>query len=258
MPRLARPFAREWSTPGGPLSPIPYVDFEFDLVDDQIPAPWVGPAMEPNLSQGVRAIHEGRLHESGQETGFALAQAVLRHLPNAAPGKRLMTRLATCYSSLPPRASINHLTALPSRPVSPAAGIRLIASLPRGEVARYLRQVKWQGDVDCLNSTLDAFAPYATQVDFDLNLNDDDAGDRISFYHDARPPRLRDSHLALILDRLATRDCVPATFVQALREWFGKVQTKSDRGLTLKIGLRNNGEIEAKAYLSGRLIMEER
>lgn len=240
-----RAFLERWATPGDSLERLPFVELEFDLGRDRDDhgldhaggevTPWIGPANEPLVRQGVAAIAASKRGLPVDAwASYQLAIAVVEAL--GLPSASWRDRIHACFAALPPSGCVNHLTVLDARPGAGNSGVRMIASLPRFEVTRYLRAVGFSGRVEHVHELLDRYAPHQGQVDLDVDLRIDDASDRIGIYSEFIAPRVRNSSLRSRLEALAEDGLVSPATLTELQRWIEHVDGRLSRALTFKIG----------------------
>lgn len=236
---------------GGAVARIPFVELEYDLRDDAIPLPWIGPAIEPRAAEGVAAVlaSHGALPPSDW-VSLRAAHAVLERLGVSAA--RWHARLETAFVALPEDGLINHLTWGGARPGGPPGGdaIRFIASVPRPAASGYLQRLGWRGDAESLFRWIRRWFTFAPRIDLDVDLDLDGASAKTAAYLSFPAPRLRDSALVELLDRLVDDGVITSAAREALRGWVDEVEGRTDRILTMKVVL-DAGRVRAKAYLEG-------
>ncbi|NUP14090.1 MAG: hypothetical protein HOW73_49285 [Polyangiaceae bacterium] len=241
-----RRFLERWEDPNDPLAPIPFVEIEYDLDGDDA-EPWIGPAIEPLLRRGVRAIHEARMGRPVHDwMSYRLAAAFLETFTSDSEAWK--RRAMECFEALPGLGCINHFTLLDLRPERPTPGMRMIVSLPRPALRRYLERVGWAGDISGFDATVDRFTPGADRVDFDLDVRSSDTSARAAFYVEFRAPRAKSSVLAGLLDALEADSNAAGAPIDALRRWVARVDARASRVLTMKLTLERE-KTRVKAYL---------
>jgi hypothetical protein len=244
-------FFEAWSKHDGPLSLLPYIELEYDIVDD-LGEPWIGPAVEPSVALGPMGIYRASKETPCYKVQRAMiSKAVLENLPIAPPSRPLVERLEGMYEALPEMGFINHMSALNARPSNPAReGIRLILSIPRHALGDYLTAIDWRGRIERIEEEINWFKPYAARVSFDLNIKEDSGGDTIAIYNEFIAPRDANSYLGDSINALHNAGYLSNSEKDAIRHWVRVSDGRLDRALTFKLGWKGDEAARAKLYLS--------
>lgn len=247
-PRVRR-FLQRWADKKDVLSAIPYLELEIDLdpAREAPPSTWIGPTIEPRRHGSLADLVRDRGELSPREwPSYRLAMEVAAEGGlTSGPWRK---RLDVAFRALPRSGSIHHFAAFDTR--GHGAGVRLIVSLPRYDVERYLRGVGFLGRIAAVTELLDAVVPFEGQVDLDINLGLVDAGERTATYIEMIAPRRVSSRYQATMDVLERWCGVPKAQLDALDAWVGRVDGSTARELSIKIGFAK--EHFAKAYLQAR------
>ncbi len=248
-PRIAR-VAATWARPDHPLHDAPFIEFEFDLPEFAM-MPWVGPAVEPRLRDGARAIQATRDFRSGGHAAvsplFDAALALDGTLP-LTPGSR--ARVVDAVQRLPRFGVIGQIARLDGRAARPREGVRLFASMPRSAFASYFAALDYR-HARSLLAIIDDLKPHTTWLDFDFGVHEGEVEPTFGWYVEFRGPRVIASELRRTVECLvAERMCRYGTAASLMR-WMSAVDARQDRVLTVKFVLDpSHGDVRAKLYLS--------
>jgi len=245
LPRSIVCFLTTWLRAKGPLSRVPYVELEQDIVNGE-PLQWVGPATRPNFRQGGDTTSS---NEQDYETGIA----VLRALPDWPPPNDILAQLRSFMAGLPPGARLNMMSSLGARGFGPRAGLRLILSGPR-EVALQLAALH-QPNHARAEQLLSRYSEAC--IGFDLELVAGGVDDYFAFYRRFSNPDWSDAELRVFLDRALGDGLI----TRAELHGFGRLLSAAGQAhsasaplqghlaLTFKLALRDNAAVRLKAYV---------
>jgi len=255
VPRSTVCFLTAWLRSKGPLSRVPYVELEQDIVNGE-PLQWVGPATRPNFRDGGET-------SSSNEQDYATGLAVLRALPDWPPPNAVLAQFRSFIEQLPAGTRLNMMSSLGARGLGPRAGLRMILSGPRA-VALRLAALNEHNRVRA-EQLLSRYSQ-ETSIGFDLELVADGTDDYFAFYCRFSNPDWSDAALRAFLDRalgdrLLTREELQG--FRALLSAAGQGHSASpaplkhslplsSRGhlaLTFKLALRENAPARLKAYV---------
>ena len=245
VPRSTVCFLTAWLRAKGPLSRVPYVELEQDIVNGE-PLQWVGPATRPNFRHGGDTT-------SSNEQDYETAIAVLRALPDWPPPHAVLAQFRSFIERLPLGTRLNMMSSLGARGFGPRAGLRMILSGPR-EVALQLAALNQQNH----SRAEQLLSRYShANIGFDLELVADGVDDYFAFYRRFSNPDWSDADLRVFLDRalgdsLLTREELHG--FRTLLSTAGQTHSASPAlqghlALTFKLALRDNAPVRLKAYV---------
>jgi hypothetical protein len=232
-----------WLRSGGPLSRVPYVELEQDIVNGE-PLQWVGPATRPNF-------RHGRDTSSTSEQDYETGIAVLRALPDWPPPNGILARFR-----------LNMMSSLGARGFGPRAGLRMILSGPR-EVALHLAALNEYNHARA-EQLLSRYAQ--TRIGFDLELVAHGVDDYFAFYRRFSNPHWSDAGLRVFLDQalgdhlltreelqgfqgLLSTDLRGRSAAAPLQGHLAPPGPAGHLALTFKLALRENTAARLKAYV---------
>jgi hypothetical protein len=250
LPPEVRRFLRHWGARSSPIEAVPFVEFEFDLPDCAA-TPWIGPAVEPLLRSGPRAVQRQRdLREQRSEAAPALPLEVLDLLGDAPLDPPTRRRVVQALTELPRWGLIGQLARLDGRPSGPREGVRMFLSIPRAECQRYLDRLEWPGSWSALDRRISDISPRATWLDLDFGIHRGQLELRLGYYVEFRGPRAQDSQLRAMLDLIRAGLPRSEDAVRAIGAWAASTDGRQDRVLTFKFSLHPELETRMKVYFS--------
>ena len=254
IPRSTICFLTAWLRSKGPLSRVPYVELEQDIVNGE-PLQWVGPATRPNFREGGDTTST---NEQDHDTGVA----VLRALPDWPPPGVVLAQFRLFMEQLPAAVRLNMMSSLGARGFGPRAGLRMILSGPR-ETALQLAALSEQnhGRAEYLLSRYSL-----ASIGFDLELVADGVDDYFAFYRRFSNPDWFDADLRVFLDRALGDGLLTRAELQGFSELLAGAPQKHSASptpaehpasaprqghlaLTFKLALRENAPARLKAYV---------
>ncbi|MFO0743229.1 MAG: hypothetical protein U0270_45585 [Labilithrix sp.] len=250
LPPAVRHFFGRWAEPNDTLALVPYVELEIDLDPSRRtpPSTWIGPTIEPRRKGNLSQLVGDRAGLSRVEwPSYRIAMAVGAESGLATePWRRRLDRV---FQALPVSGSIHHFAAFDSR-ARGAAGARLIVSLPRHDVARYLGEIGSLAPIASVMELLDEVVPFEGQIDLDVDLGLVEAGTKTATYVGMVAPRRVSSRYQATMETLARWCRVPQAKLDAIDAWVARVEGDPSYELSVKIGF--DDAIFAKAYLQSR------
>lgn len=239
-----------WMTPESALSRSPFIEFEFDL-EDEPGAPWIGPAIEPELRRGPVWIQEardrGQTYSGPRPADPEQIVSLLRELGSV--DARTAERVMRLAAALPRHGLLSQLALLDGRPSSPREGVRVFVSVPASDLEATLTAAGWPGDVARLAATRRRFSPDGEWIDVDFGIAATHTEPNVSFYREFQAPRLADSALRAVLETIATLSLTTTSRLEALKAWVVDNDMRVDRIITFKVTLLP-GALRLKVYLS--------
>lgn len=244
-PRSTVSFLTTWLRAKGPLSRVPYVELEQDIVNGE-PLQWVGPATRPNFRHGGDTTST---HEEDYKTGMA----VLRALPDWPPPDGVLAQFRSFFARLPLGTRLNMMSSLGARGFGPRTGLRMILSGPR-EVALQLASLNPRNHSRA-ELLLSRYSE--AHVGFDLELVDDGVDDYFAFYRRFSNPDWSDADLRVFLDRALGEGLLTREELLGFRELLAaagqghsaSAPLQGHLALTFKLALRDNAPARLKAYV---------
>jgi len=245
VPRSTVCFVTAWLRSKGPLSRVPYVELEQDIVNGQ-PLQWVGPATRSNFRDGGTTTST---NEQDHDTGIA----VLRALPDWPPPGAILAQFRVFMERLRPGTRLNMMSSLGARGFGPRAGLRMILSGPR-EVALELAALNARNHP----RGEQLLARYSQpRIGFDLELGADGVDDYFAFYRRFSNPDWSDADLRVFLDcalgdGLLTREELQGFYIllwNARQKDSVAAPPEGHLALTFKLALRENAPVRLKAYV---------
>jgi hypothetical protein len=257
---------RRWRDPASPLHDAVgdvWLEFDLDGAPPPVPVPSVFCCLRdrPDLRVPADPAAAAARVEGYQAVfGEALAELTAGRCPAA-----VEERLGDCIAAIPPGAYPFALGAMVARDTR---AVRLcVKGLAIDRVADYLEAAGWPGSHRRLAELLGPLPALAGRVVVDLDVGAEvlpGVGIECSFDHH-RPPALEPRWQALLDHLVAAGACQPDKR-DALLAWPGKAH-RLEGGLErfidkllghVKLSLRSDGSLEAKAYFGAWVVIERR
>lgn len=245
VPRSTVCFLTAWLRSKGPLSRVPYVELEQDIVNGE-PLQWVGPATRPNFRGGGDTSSS---NEQDHDTGIA----VLRALPDWPPPGAVLAQFRSFMERLPAGTRLNMMSSLGARGFGPRAGLRMIMSGPSDAALRLaaLNERNHRRAQQLLSRYSEPL------TGFDLELGADGVDEYFAFYRRFSSPDWSDAELRVFLDHAVGDDLLTREELQGFSALLASARQKDSvsapaqghLALTFKLALRENAPVRLKAYV---------
>lgn len=233
-------FCTEWAREGSALhQDVPFIWLEFDL-----PPGSRGPA-EPFLffctQRDFLTSPFGYLKAltgdvTTQARQLRLIDDGLSLLLGQRPWPAVLDRVSTCLAALPLAGHLLHVAPLSLRSLD---AVRLVLTLPRGEVLTYLQAVEWPGRLDEVRSLLEGLHAESPMVGIQLDVGAVVGGTLGMQFYFSGP----DARWTTLIDALVDRGlCAPSKRGAAV-SWPGK-ETVTLSSRAWPVGLRRELEIK--------------
>lgn len=244
--RPALDLAETWARPGSLLhAQVPFLILELDVTGPpaSVPSPVVLLCIQPDRAPAAPA--------APSDVSLAVTLEAIALLLGHPLEVEAARALAACFAALAPEGHVRHVAPLHPRGLD---AIRLVCSLPRDRVPRYLERIGWPGQVSVVEEVLAAVSGHASHVDLQIDVGAA-VLDTVSVesVHPGADPR----H-ASTLDWLAARGACSCPKRAAALEWPGRERVALPgyrwpslgyRDLHVKVVCRRGLPLAGKAYL---------
>jgi hypothetical protein len=185
-------------------------------------------------------------------SSFENARAVLEAAEASPVQAPILDRMCRAFDALPHGGVIGHLGSLRCRQGEGGDLVRLIASVPRRDLAAYLGALSWPGDLAALLDALDRhLGVNARRVDLDLNFTATGLCPDTGIYRAMWAPRDDDvAGVASVLLQCGLATEVQAKAITRFASRTGSPVEGIPWTMTFKVKLDARGAPASKVYLS--------